>query len=438
VTSVHLTNAYHASSGGIRTFYRALLAAAPVHRRRVCLIVPGAKEGVEDVNAFARVYFVRAVASPIVDRRYRLILPHKFLLPPLSRIWGILDAERPDLVEVCDKYSLCYLAGILRKTRACRPALVGLSCERMDDNVRSFVRDAPAAARFARWYIREIYGPQFDAHIANSEYTASELEPHNPRHPRPVFVRHMGVDTTTFTAARADAERRRRRRAALGAGPHDPLLFFAGRLSAEKHAPLLLDMMRELPVARGRLVIAGDGPLRPEMERRAASELAGRVHFLSTITDRGALADWLTDVDLFVHPNPREPFGIAPLEAMAAGLPVVVPDRGGVRAYASHVNAWLAGPDGSGLAAAVVRALVHRDERDRRRSRALETAAAHAWPAAAARFFDLYDQLALRHSRPFRAQQPGAAPLPVRRSRETDHLEPERGAAGAVVPVVWR
>jgi hypothetical protein len=63
VTSVHLTNAYHDTSGGIRTFYRALLAAAPRHRHRVCLIVPGVTEGVEDVNAFARIYFVRAIES---------------------------------------------------------------------------------------------------------------------------------------------------------------------------------------------------------------------------------------------------------------------------------------------------------------------------------------------------------------------------------------
>src|SRR5262249_1687392 len=178
--------------------------------------------------------------------------------------------------------------------------------------------------------------------------------------------------------------------------------------------------------------------LRPAMERRAASEFAGRVHFLSNITDRGALADWLTDADLFVHPNPCEPFGIAPLEAMAAGLPVVVPDRGGVRTYAGPANGWLATPDGGGLATAVVRALVYVEERERRRRRALETAAAHAWPSAAARFFDLYDQLALRHSRPFRVQRPSAAPLPIRRSRETDHLEPDHGTAGAVVPAIWR
>jgi alpha-1,6-mannosyltransferase len=367
------------------------------------LVVPGAQDGIEDVNPFARIYYVRAITSPVIDRRYRLILPHRFLVPAMSRVWAILKTEKPDLIEVCDKYSLCYLAGILRVTRSERPALVGLSCERMDDNVRAFVRNGPAAARFARWYMGEIYAPQFDAHIANSDYTAAELTPMNPRHPRPVFVRHMGVDTVTFTPDRANADRRLQRRTNLGIGPDEPLLLYSGRLSAEKHVPLLIEMLRELTLSDARLVIAGDGPLRDELMRRAAIDSPGRVHVLDTITDRGTLADWLTDVDLFVHPNPREPFGIGPLEAMAAGLPVVVPDRGGVRSYANDENAWLAAPTGRGLARAATHALARTGERARRRRRALETAAHHAWPATAARFFDLYREIASRHSRVYPA-----------------------------------
>ena len=402
--TLHLTNSYHATSGGIRTFYQALLTAAPRHGHYIRLVVPGAKDGIEDVNAFARIYYVRAMTSPIIDRRYRLILPHQFLVPAMGSIQTILKSERPDLIEVCDKYSLSYLAGMLRITRASeRPALVGLSCERMDDNVRAFVTDAPTARRFARWYMREIYAPQFDVHIANSEYTAAELTPMNRRHPRPVFVRHMGVDTVTFTPGRGNTDRRRQRRTNLGIVGPAPLSFYAGRPSAEKHVPLLMDMLRELAEVGARLVIAGDGPLRDDLIRRGALESAGRVHVLDTITDRGALADWLTDVDLFVHPNPREPFGIGPLEAMAAGLPVVVPDRGGVRTYANDENAWLAAPSGTDLARAATHALTRDAERERRRRRALETAANHAWPAAAARFFDLYQEIASRHSRVYPA-----------------------------------
>jgi alpha-1,6-mannosyltransferase len=109
--------------------------------------------------------------------------------------------------------------------------------------------------------------------------------------------------------------------------------------------------------------------------------------------DRAALADLMTDADLFVHPNPREPFGIAPLEAMAAGLPVVAPDRGGVTTYATAANAWLAPPTAEGLADAALAAWGNPAERDRRRQQALQTAAAYQWPLVTGAFFDLYDDL---------------------------------------------
>ena len=133
MTTVHFTNAYHSSSGGIRTFYHALLAAAPHHGRHVRLVVPGDRDGVEEVNPFARIYTVHARRSPVVDSRYRLILPHRFVWPGAGALWSILDRERPELIEICDKYSLCHLAGVMRKLRRRRPALVGLTCERMDD-----------------------------------------------------------------------------------------------------------------------------------------------------------------------------------------------------------------------------------------------------------------------------------------------------------------
>lgn len=416
MTTVHITNAYHATSGGIRTFYHALLDAAPQHARRVHLVVPGARGGVEQVNPFARIHTIRARRAPVVDRRYRLILPHRFIWPGAGALWSILDREQPDLIEVCDKYSLCYLAGLMRKLRRTRPALVGLTCERMDDNVRAFIGDAPWTARFARRYIRDVYMPQFDAHIANSAYTAAEI-PRNLRHPRPVYVRHMGVDTTTFTPARGNRWRRERRRAALGVPPDAPLLVYAGRLSAEKHAPLLLDMMRHLRSTGARLVLAGDGPLRDALVRRAAADSPGRVHFIPNIADRGELADLLADANLFVHPNPREPFGIAPLEAMAAGLPVVVPDRGGVTSYASVENAWPAAPSGPALAFAVVTALADSHERERRRRRGLATAAAHAWPAAVAAYFDLYDDIVYRRLRETEPNLPVRAPHTAARAR---------------------
>ena len=65
--------------------------------------------------------------------------------------------------------------------------------------------------------------------------------------------------------------------------------------------------------------------------------------------DARALARLYASCDVFVHPNPREPFGIGPLEAMASGVPLVLPAAGGVLSYANADNAWLARADGPGL-----------------------------------------------------------------------------------------
>jgi phosphatidylinositol alpha 1,6-mannosyltransferase len=96
---------------------------------------------------------------------------------------------------------------------------------------------------------------------------------------------------------------------------------------------------------------------------------------------------------VFVHPNPREPFGIGPLEAMASGVPLVAPDAGGLLSYANDTNAWLAEPTGEAFAGAVRGACRPGAERDARLTRARETAAGYTWPNVTRTIFELYDRL---------------------------------------------
>lgn len=118
IKTLHLTNAYHPTSGGIRTFYRALLAQANEERRLCRLVVPGAVDGVEEVGAFARIYSVKARSSPVFESRYQVLLPGSYLVRD-GRLRKILEDEQPDLIEICDKCSLFYLAALLRKS-GCR------------------------------------------------------------------------------------------------------------------------------------------------------------------------------------------------------------------------------------------------------------------------------------------------------------------------------
>ena len=111
--TLHLTNCWHSESGGIATFYRALLNQAEVERREIRLVVPGAENGVETHGRYGRIYRVRSRPSPF-SPGYRVMAPFSYLLPR-GLVRQILAEERPDLVECCDKYTLNYLAGLLRK-----------------------------------------------------------------------------------------------------------------------------------------------------------------------------------------------------------------------------------------------------------------------------------------------------------------------------------
>ena len=410
IKTLHLTNAYHPCSGGIRTFYRALLDAANRHRRFVRLVVPGEEDFVEEVGEFGRIYHVASPRSPILDSRYRLMLPHMYAWPYESRLRSILALEKPDLIEVCDKLLLCYLPGVLRRgwiPHLRVPAMVGLSCERLDDTVSSFLSDSPALHSLAKFYIRRLYIPRFDFHIAISEYVAEELRSVCPeRFQDRLQVAPMGVDYEWFSRDDESAPLRNMISAKLGAPANAVFLLYAGRLSKEKNLLLLPQMFAHLvksAIWDFRLVVAGSGPLEDELRRKLEQCAPGRSVFLGH-QDRSALARLLRATDVFVHPNPREPFGIVPLEAMSAGLPVVAPSAGGVLTYANHTNAWLASPDGQSFAAAVLAVLHQTDERARRIESARQTAREHSWIHITARYFRLYDAFRCRFEREQRSR----------------------------------
>jgi alpha-1,6-mannosyltransferase len=399
IKTLHITNAWHAASGGVKTWYKGALDAANREGRPLRLVVPGDANGVEEVGSHGRIYRVRAGIAPF-DPRYRLLMPHRYLLPA-AEVRRILVAEQPDLLEICDKYTLNWLAGLLRKDRirgVRRPVLVGLSCERADDNVSAYIAAGRISNRLIAAYCRWCYAGFFDYHLAVSEYVAEELRATMPaHHRRPVLVASPGVNISGFSPGLRSESLRRAHLAGCGAGPDGVLVLYAGRLSPEKNVPLLVDVLHRLTGAGHRragdycLVLAGDGPLAPSLHAEAA-RARGRLRVLGHLGDASTLARLYASADVFVHPNPREPFGIAPLEAMASGCPVVLPSSGGVLSYANPSNAWLARPTPEDFAVAV-QAASDGAGRAARVARALETAQANTSSSAASRVFRMYDRM---------------------------------------------
>jgi alpha-1,6-mannosyltransferase len=104
------------------------------------------------------------------------------------------------------------------------------------------------------------------------------------------------------------------------------------------------------------LVVYGDGPLRPWIER-AARRTPG-VHLAGFTRDRAELARAIASADGLLHGSAAETFGLSVAEALWAGCPVVVPDRGGAaQLYRPELGETYTPGDAHGCAAAITRLL---------------------------------------------------------------------------------
>ena len=416
--SVHLTNYYHAESGGVKTNYDRLLVEANRLGRFATLIVPGETERTEDVGEFGRIRYIAARRSPIFDTRYRLMLPFEYV-PSGSAIRRVLLEEKPDIIEIYDNYSLTLLAGLIRRgsfREIGRPMLVYFTGERFDTIFRSFVSDGP----FGRWFPKRLLSnynlAMFDFYIANSEFVADEIrtalaDGSNPRRSERFFdtcwrffngarvpfedrlaVCPRGVDTELFSPTRRSAEGRRALIEQADFPPDATLLLTATRLSTEKNIQILSPIMRQLSAdTRAHLIVAGAGPREQWLRNEAEAHFPGRVHLTGHL-GKPQLASHYANCDVFIHPNPSEPFGNVGLEAMASGANTLFPRSGGVLTYANDANSWLVEPTTEGYADGVRAILASPDPAAARRAKAVETATANSHAKAIGRLFDTYDR----------------------------------------------
>jgi glycosyltransferase involved in cell wall biosynthesis len=190
-----------------------------------------------------------------------------------------------------------------------------------------------------------------------------------PTRPDPGAAIGSWVFLSEELVTRADAAGLERRRTRVARRGPDPIfaeafgerppwrwrLVYLGRIDERKGVDLAIEVLRELP-DEARLTVAGGGDA-AELERLRALAPPGRVEFASL--PRAKLPGLVAGADALLFPvRWREPWGLVPLEAMAAGTPVVASARGGPAEYLRDgENCLVFEPDdGAGaLAAAVTR-----------------------------------------------------------------------------------
>ena len=182
-----------------------------------------------------------------------------------------------------------------------------------------------------------------------------------------------------------------RQAASSASSAEGPPLVYAGRLLREKRIDLLLEAVARLKV---KLAIYGDGPDRARLE-----DLARRLSLGEAVAFHGYLP---TNVDVWrrmgesriaVQPSSREGFGLFPLEAMAAGLPVVYCESSESalsELVLDGVHGLRTAPDPEALAAGLRRLLADEDERRRMSEAARRHAEDFDWSVVAARMEEVF------------------------------------------------
>jgi alpha-1,6-mannosyltransferase len=341
VRIVHVANAYTPLSGGIRTTVHALGRGYRAAGHEFVLVVPGPRADDEDLPWGRRM----TLAAPRVPGSggYRV-------LADLRRVRAVLDALQPDRLEVSDRLTL---RGLGRWASAAGVPSTVIAHERLDGVLRAF---SPLGARGAQLVAdrhNATTARRFDRVVTTTRFAAQEFT----RIGIPTDHVPLGVDLEQFRPATH-----------LPTGGV-PLLVLCSRLSREKRPDLAVEALRVLH--RGgfpaRLVIAGSGPLTASLRwraRRLPVELVGH------LADRSSVADLLGAADVVLAPGPVETFGLAALEALACGTPVVSASTSAVAELVEGGAGRSARPEPRALAAAVAELLAVPAARRRKAARA--------------------------------------------------------------------
>lgn len=359
---VLVANLHHPTSGGLRTAVDRLALGYAQRGHAVAVLVPGPRTEGDPADVVPGAVTRLTLAAPRVPGTggYRLMDPW--------RVRRLLDQLAPDRLEVSDRTTLRGL-GRWAADRGV-PTLV-MAHERLDRLLTQWLLPAGAARRVADVANRRT-AARHDLVVCSTDFAAEEFHRVGAT---TIAQVPLGVDLRMFAPDRRDS----RLRGEL-LDRSDVLLVHCGRLSAEKEPERSVDALVELRArgVRATLAVVGDGPLRDRLRTRAAGH---PVRFLGHVGDRTAVATLLASADVALAPGPHETFGLAALEALACGTPVVASASSALRELVTGgAHGSAVADDAASFADGVQRVLAH--DVDVRRAAARARAADFPWAAS--------------------------------------------------------
>lgn len=366
---VQVANFVTPTSGGQRLALNSLAEQYLAHGHTTTLVIPGSRKETSIENN-REVVSLPGLPLPF-SGGYRAIVRRVEMQETLAEL-------QPDIVELSDKTTLSWVPQWCRNMGI--PCVV-FSHERANEVVSErFPKWLPVSPVFRRW--SENIEKHADAIICASKFSAEEYLPIQDR----VKIVPLGVDHQVF---RPRDSRVIDQKSSL-TNVSVPTILFAGRLSFEKrpHVVLLVARVLSLRGVTAKFAIAGDGPMRRQLEAMADGL---DVTFLGRISNRQELATLMASADLAIAPSPLETFGLSILEILACGTPVIVANAGGGMEIVNEQCGAIASSDGESMADAV-ETILKRDLNDLRRN-CVARAADFSWMIAAQSMIDLFTSL---------------------------------------------
>ena len=257
---------------------------------------------------------------PVVVPPYPLFLEPQYLLALTNTIVHVAEERQLDIIHAHYAVPHATAAYLAERVLASEPAVVmPRTVTTLHGTDITLVGSDPSYARVVAFSIEQSHGvTAVSESLKTDTISALGIE-------RDITVIPNFLECADYRR-RPDPELRAR---LCPAGRCDALVLHVSNFRPVKRVDVALDVFRRIRRRiRARFVLVGDGPVRPEIERRAAEY--GLSADVDCVGEQQDLVPWLSCGDLFLLPSAQESFGLAALEAMACEVPVVASRVGGL------------------------------------------------------------------------------------------------------------
>jgi len=352
---VDVNEFYSPTGGGVRTYIDRKMEIFADLGHELIVIAPGRAGRVEE-RPGGRIIYVESPVMPL-DANYGLFWDAK----PIN---ALLDTLDPDVIENSSPWRPAWFVGA-RQGRAIKSFF--MHNDNLEAYAKTYLERLASGERVERafaWYNRYMarFLAQYDTVLTNGPALAKRIA---GRGLRVDAAMTLGIERQHFSPNLRDEGLRASMLAECGL-PLDALLLLGiGRHHREKRWPMVIDAVQRagarVPVG---LVLLGQGMHTKTLERHVAD--SPHIRLFKPVYQREQLARIMASADAFIHGNSSEPFGLVAYEALASGLPMIVPDEGGAFEAAAPAYAEIYRSRDAGACADAIVRMFARDRADLR------------------------------------------------------------------------